>query len=494
MANEEQIQKGHPKGLYVLFFTEMWERFSYYGMRALLVLYLTAELINGGFGLLRENALEIYAIFTGLVYLTPIIGGILADKVLGQRKAIFIGAITMAIGQFSLAASVMAETPDMRMNLLYYGLAILIIGNGFFKPNISTIVGGLYNEGDPRKDSAFTIFYMGINLGAFFSPLICGTLGEVYGWEYGFGMAGIGMVVGTLWFLLQGKVLGEVGFAPKNTDAVKSYSKKDWMDVILYVVGIAVLCFLFVKLWFGIPEGTQDIIIYTLIAVGVTGLLYVIISGTKGSTEWSRVGVIMILALFHVVFWSGFEQAGGTFNLFAAENTDRMIFDWEIPASYFQSINAIAIFAIAPLFSIMWVALDKIGKNPRTTVKFALALVLLSLGFFVMAEAKASAADGLVSPLWLVAVYMLHTLGELAISPIGLSMITKLSPTKIVSAMMGVWMGSIALGNFLAGIMESILESFGMELYSFIALEALVAGGILLLISPFLNKMMKGIH
>lgn len=494
MPVDEQIQKGHPKGLYVLFFTEMWERFSYYGMRALLVLYLTAELFNGGFGLLRENALGIYAIFTGLVYLTPIVGGILADKILGQRKAIFIGAITMAMGQFSLAASVIADSPDMRMNLLYYGLAILIIGNGFFKPNISTMVGGLYKDGDPRKDSAFTIFYMGINLGAFFSPLVCGTLGEVYGWEYGFGTAGLGMLLGMFWFVAQGKALGEVGYAPKNTDEVKGYSTKDWMDVLYYVVGSAVLCFLFVYLWFGIDETIQQVIIYSLLAIGLAGLIYVIVSGTNGPTEWSRVGVILVLALFHVVFWSGFEQAGGTFNLFAAENTDRILFDWEIPATYFQSINAIAIFAIAPIFSLLWVSLDKIGKNPRTTVKFAIALILLSLGFFVMAEAKNSAADGLVSPLWLVGVYLLHTLGELAISPIGLSMITKLSPTKIVSAMMGVWMGSIALGNFLAGIMESVLESFGMELFSFIALEGLVAAGLLILLSPFLNKMMKGIH
>jgi len=472
----------------------MWERFSYYGMRALLVLYLTAELINGGFGLIRENALEIYAIFTFMVYLTPIIGGILADKLLGQRKTIFIGAITMAMGQFSLAASVIADTPDMRLNLLYYGLAILIVGNGFFKPNISTMVGSLYNEGDPRKDSAFTIFYMGINLGAFFSPLVCGTLGEIYGWEYGFGMAGIGMLVGTLWFLFQGNVLGNVGYAPKNIDETKSYSAKDWIDVAIYVIGIAILCLIFVVVWFDIPENIQNIIIYSLAGIGLAGLMYTIAVGTKGKTEWSRVGVIIILAVFNLIFWSGFEQAGGTFNLFAAENTDRMLLGWEIPASYFQSINAIAIFAIAPIFSIMWVALDKIGKNPRTTIKFALALILLSLGFFVMAAAKGFAADGLVSPFWLVGVYLLHTLGELAISPIGLSMITKLSPTKIVSAMMGVWMASIAFGNLLAGIMESILHSFGMELYSFIALEGLIAAGLLIILSPFLNKMMKGIH
>lgn len=487
-------KQGHPPGLYVLFFTEMWERFSYYGMRALLVLYLTAEVARNGFGLVRENALEIYAVFTGLVYLTPIIGGILADKVLGQRKAIFIGAVTMALGQFSLAGSVMFDDPVMRQNFLYYGLAILILGNGFFKPNISTIVGGLYADGDTRKDSAFTIFYMGINLGAFFSPLVCGTLGEKFGWEYGFGMAGIGMLIGTIWFYVQGHKLGDVGYAPKNTDEVKSYSSKDWMDVILYIVGSAALCLAFVLFWFKIPEDIQNYITIGLAIVGTIGLLSVIIKGTSGSTEWSRVGVIIVLAVFNVVFWSGFEQAGGTFNLFAAENTDRMLLGWEIPASYFQSINAIAIFAIAPLFSVMWMALDKVGKNPRTTVKFALGLMLLSAGFFVMAAAKGQANASLVSPLWLVSVYLLHTLGELMLSPIGLSMITKLSPAKIVSAMMGVWMGSIALGNFLAGIMESILESLGMELFSFIALEALIAGGILLAISPILNKMMKGEH
>ena len=487
-------KQSHPSGLYVLFFTEMWERFSYYGMRALLVLYLTAEVARNGFGLVRENALEIYAVFTGLVYLTPILGGILADKVLGQRKAIFIGAITMALGQFSLAASVLAETEALRQDFLYYGLAILILGNGFFKPNISTIVGGLYNEGDPRKDSAFTIFYMGINLGAFFSPLVCGTLGEVYGWEYGFGMAGVGMLIGTLWFFLQGQKLGNVGFPPSNTEEEKKYSSKDWMDVLVYIGVSAAVCLLFVLFWFDLSETIQSIITYTLAVVGTFGLVTVIVKGTSGGTEWSRVGVILVLALFNVIFWSGFEQAGGTFNLFAAENTNRVIFGWEIPASYFQSINAIAIFAIAPVFSVMWMALDKIGKNPRTTVKFALGLALLAAGFFVMAAAKGAASDDLVSPLWLVSVYLLHTLGELMLSPIGLSMITKLSPVKIVSAMMGIWMGSIALGNYLAGIMEAILKSLGMELFSFIALEALIAAVILLVISPFLNKMMKGIH
>ena len=487
--------RGHPRGLYTLFFTEMWERFSYYGMRALLVLYLTAEVFNNGFGFVREHALEIYAIFTALVYLTPIIGGILADKVLGQRKTIFIGAVTMALGQFALAASVIVA-PEIREATLQFGLALLILGNGFFKPNISTIVGTLYSDNDPRKDGAFTIFYMGINLGAFLSPLICGTLGETIGWEYGFASAGIGMLVGTAWFYFQSNQLGHVGFSPKEKDITKlRLVGKDWNEVIAYIIGIIAICYAFVMLWFELSEGLQSGIIWTLVIGGSLGLITTIFKGTNGSTEWSRVGVILVLAVFHVIFWSGFEQAGGTFNLFAAENTDRMLFGWQIPASYFQSINAIAIFAIAPIFAVMWVSLDKLGKNPRTPVKFAFGLIMLSLGFFVMAAAKASAGDGtLVSPLWLVSVYLIHTLGELMLSPIGLSMVTKLSPKKIVSAMMGVWMASIALGNYLAGVMEAILHSFGMELYSFIAIEGLVAAGILLLISPILNKLMKGIH
>ena len=484
---------GHPRGLYTLFFTEMWERFSYYGMRALLVLYLTSQIIDGGFAYERQNALTIYAVFTFLVYITPIIGGWLADNVLGQRKAIFIGAITMAAGQFLLATSAVIGD-GLRETLLHYGLAVLILGNGFFKPNISTIVGGLYTDNDPRKDGGFTIFYMGINLGAFLSPLVCGTLGQQFGWEYGFGAAGLGMVLGFFWFLFQGQHLGNVGFPPSSKHNGKVLTKKDWIDVIIYALGTFVLAFVFILFWMDLPETLRQVIMYTLAIAGGIGILFVIFKGTNGKTEWSRVGVIFVLAFFHMLFWAGFEQAGGTFNLFAQENTNRIMFGWEIPAAWFQSINAIAIFVIAPLFSVMWVSLDKLKLNPRTPVKFAFGLVMLSLGFFVMAGAKSSSAAGLVSPLWLVAVYLLHTLGELMLSPIGLSMITKLSPKKIVSIMMGLWMGSIACGNLLAGLMEGILKQVNMELYSFIAIETIIAAAILLAISPFLNKHMQGIH
>jgi proton-dependent oligopeptide transporter, POT family len=487
----------HPRGLYTLFFTEMWERFSYYGMRALLVLYLTSEYINGGFGLERSNALEIYALFTGLVYLTPILGGYFADKILGQRKAIYIGGFLMALGQFGLAASVVAgDDPGSREAFLNLGLGLLILGNGFFKPNISTIVGALYNEGDPRKDSAFTIFYMGINLGAFIAPLICGTLGEQVGWQYGFGAAGIGMLVGNIWFYYQAHTLDGAGFPPSRTGDDLRLNSKDYMEVLLYVVGSIAVVYGFIEFWAFLGEAFQNYFVATLVILGVLGILVTIIKNTEGSDQWSRVGVILILAFFNIFFWAGFEQAGGTFNLFAADNTNRMLFNWEIPASYFQSINAIAIFGFAPLFSMLWLKLETFGKNPNTPVKFGFGLILLGLGFVVMSFASNAASDGtLVSPLWLVMVYVLHTFGELCLSPIGLSMITKLAPQKIVSVMMGLWFASIALANYMAGVMEAILENYlpGMNLFVFLTITSMSAGLVLFALSPWLKKMMRGI-
>ena len=495
----EKVKISHPKGLYTLFFTEMWERFSYYGMRALLVLYLTTEYMRGGLQLDRASALEIYALFTGLVYLTPILGGILADKILGQRKAIYIGAILMALGQFALAASVSyGDGGDMesRMMFLNLGLGLLIMGNGFFKPNISTIVGALYAENDPRKDSAFTIFYMGINLGAFLSPLICGTLGEQVGWQYGFTAAGMGMVLAIFWFFKNGETLGDAGYPPNRIAGGFALNKKDYLDIVAYSLANILLIWAFISGWKSLGDSIQMTLIWTLVILGVGGILFTIFRNTSGGDQWSRVGVIFILAFFNIFFWAGFEQAGGTFNLFAADNTHRGFFGWEIPASYFQSINAIAIFGFAPLFSILWLKLEQIGKNPNTPVKFGLGMIFLSLGFVVMSIANSLAGGGnLVSPFWLVGVYLLHTFGELCLSPIGLSMITKLAPKKIVSVMMGLWFSSIALANYLAGVLESILENVfpSMPLFNFLTLTSASAGVVLLILSPWLKKMMRGI-
>ena len=494
----KNTKNGHPKGLYVLFATEMWERFSYYGMRALLVLYLTAQIVNGGFELDRTAALEIYAIFTGLVYLTPIVGGLLADKVLGQRKAIFIGGILMALGQFTLAYSQMGNI-EARTWLLHLGLGVLIVGNGFFKPNISTMVGKLYSDHDPRKDSAFTIFYMGINLGAFLAPLVCGYLAVEFGWAYGFGAAGIGMLLGTVWFAVQGNLLGNVGFAPDRDSRSKNQltlGGKDWTHIALYVVSSLVIVYGLLVLWGNLDEGTKSLMTTVLAVIGVLALAYIIFSNTKGSIEWKRVGVIFILCFFNIFFWAGFEQAGGTFNLFAESNTDRMLFGWEIPAAWFQSVNSIWIISLAPLVSMLWLSLSRIGKNPNIPVKFALGLIFLGIGFVVMSAANAASQGGdLVSPMWLVTVYFLHTVAELCLSPIGLSMISKLSPQKIVSVMMGLWFASIALANYMAGVLEAVLKSNfpDMHLFSFLTMTSICAGIILLLLSPVLKKLMSGV-
>lgn len=495
----ETVKEGHPKGLSSLFFTEMWERFSYYGMRALLTIFLTAELATGGFGMDRAESLAIYGVFTALVYLTPIIGGWFADNLIGQRKSIYIGGITMAIGQFLLAASSTASIisdMDSRLSIFYLGLGVLILGNGFFKPNISTIVGDLYENDDPRKDGGFTIFYMGINIGAFLSPFIAGTLGEKVGWPYGFLSAGVGMLIGVIWFYWRRHTLGTLGLPPGEAEKGRtSLVVKDWRDILFYSLANLILVYVTMTFW-----GSTGALIHTITAwtIGIAGggfLAFSIFKGTTGSVEWSRVLVIIILAFFNIVFWAGFEQAGGTFNLFAQENTNRVVGGFTIPTTWFQNINPIAIVTLAPIFSLIWLKLSKRNLNPRTPIKFALAMFIGAAAFYIMSIAFDLAQDGtLISPMWLVVVYVLLTIGELMLSPIGLSMVTKLSPRKITSVMMGVWMASFALGNYLAATLESILETYEFELYPFIALLMMISGGCLLLLTPLLNKFMKGIH
>ncbi len=505
--NKDKAFFGHPIGLSTLFASEMWERFSYYGMRALLVLYLTATFASGGFEMAELDAFTIYGIFTGLVYVTPIIGGMLADKFLGQRKSIYIGGMTMAIGQFLLSASAwLSESGadiELRQTIFFAGLGILIAGNGFFKPNISTMVGELYDNNDPRKDGGFTIFYMGINIGAFFSPLVAGKLGEQVAWQYGFLSAGIGMLIGTTWFLFRSHTLGHIGMPPKFKAERVRLAIKDWFNIFTYVIGVVAVIFGIILGWSAIPSNVSTAIIYILAIGGALFLIRNITVGTSGKTEWSRVGVILVLALFNIFYWTGFEQAGTTFNIFARDNTQRLIGNWEIPASAFQGINAFYIVVFAPLFSILWVKLDKKRINPNTPMKFAWGMILLALGFVIMAIAFTRSTAGeqirLVSPVWLALVYLMHTWGELCLSPIGLSMVTKLSPPKLVSTMMGVWMGSFAAGNFVASQMKAIslkLETaLGTEIQVFwlIAVQSAIIAVILVILSPWLKKMMHGI-
>ncbi len=473
---------GHPRGLYVLFGAEMWERFSYYGMRALLVLYLTKHLQYA-----RKDALALYALYTGLVYVTPLIGGFLADKVLGQRKAILVGGIVMALGHFAMAFE----------PLLYLALSLLILGNGFFKPNISTMVGNLYPQGDARRDGAYTIFYMGINLGAFFAPLVCGWLGERVGWHYGFGAAGVGMIFGLVSFLLfQNLLVG--GYPPGREEAGEGrLMAKDLVHVILFALGCVGVAYGASRAWPSLQPYTKYLIqaIAVLYAIAMGYVLAMV--GTKGNSpegvDWQRIAVILIVGVFSIVFWMGFEQAGGTLNLFADNKTERTLFGSEFPASFFQSINPFLIFALAPVFSIFWARLDSTRFKLTSSAKMGVGLILLGIGFTIMFQAdKAAGAAGKVGPQWLAAVYLFNTLGEICLSPIGLSLVNKLAPARMASLMMAVWFLCTAVANYLAGILEAELAGSRMNLWLFLVAASVVPGLILLVLTGPLKKMGHG--
>lgn len=484
--SEAQVEERHPRALPTLFFTEMWERFSYYGMRALLVLYLVNAI-----GYNRTDALALYATYTGLVYLTPIIGGYLADRYLGTRKAILIGAITMAMGHFA-----MAFPP-----LLHLALGLLVIGNGFFKPNIATLLGTLYRQDDPRRDGGFTIFYMGVNLGAFFSPLVAGTLGERIGWHYGFASAGVGMVIGLLVFLSGQYKLGTAGL-PSGQDKL---NRRDWMHVVTIAALTIPLVYIVLGLWQWLGGFWAALSAFGKLGVGALVVAAVWWSQRLGASkndpddvpltreEWERIAAVVILAFFVIFFWMGFEQAGGTMNLFADKLTDRMAFGWEVPASYFQSVNPLAIFLLAPLFSILWTGLNKSRFALSTPAKMALGILILGSGFIVLAIGQQRAdVVGKVGMHWLVIVYLLHTVGELCLSPIGLSMVTKLAPAKLASLLMGLWFLANAAANYLAGILEHLLEGSGVPLYWFLVGSSMGASVLLLLLTPVLKRMTHG--
>ena len=466
----------HPAALPMLFFTEMWERFSYYGMRALLVLYLVNSLDYQ-----RGDALALYGTYTGLVYLTPIFGGYIADRWLGSRKAILIGGFVMALGHFAMAFPA----------LLHLALGLLIIGNGFFKPNISTLLGTLYREHDPRRDGGFTIFYIGINLGALLSPLIAGTLGEKIGWHWGFASAGVGMLFAVTQFVLNQHKLGAAGL-PAGKDRIY---QRDWLEV----VGISALMIPLVYAVLGTWQAIAPLwsSIATEIKVGVAAAAFVVFFARQQRTctrdERDRVLAIIIMCVFVIFFWMGFEQAGGTMNLFADKLTDRAIGSWEIPASYFQGINPLLIVLLGSLFSIMWTRWDRSRYALSTPAKMGVGMLILGAGFVVLAIAQGRAdAVGKVGPQWLVCVYLLHTIGELCLSPIGLSMVTKLAPVRLGALMMGVWFAASALANYLAGILESLLAGSTIPLYWFLVGSSAGAGLLLLAISPWLVRLMHG--
>ncbi len=427
----------HPKGLYLLFTVEMWERFSYYGMRALLIFYLTKSWLDGGLGYDEQTGNLIYGFFTGFVYFTPLIGGWLADHKIGQRMAISIGAFTMMAGEFCLASS------QSRYSLMA-GLILLIIGNGFFKPNISTIVGQLYSPTDLRRDQGFTLFYMGINVGALFSPLVTGTLAVHYGYNTGFLAAGIGMLIGQIFYLSLGNRL--LGNAGKRLHKDKSLS----------------------------PEASTPPL-------------------TK--VEKDRTKVILITTFFAIFFFASFEQAGSSLSLYTDKFIDRTIGNFEIPASWFQSVNPICIILFAPLFSILWRELARRKREPSLPVKMASGMLLQGLGFVLMVGAVLQRGDSSseqvkANVLWMLFMYLFSTFGELCLSPIGLSMVSRLSPARLTSMLMGVWLASSFVANILAGQVAAMVGELGaLKIFGSIAAVCFAIGGILLLLSRRLVRM-----
>ncbi len=493
---------GHPKGLFVCFATEMWERFSYYGMRALLILYLTKH-----WEFTDATSYLIYGAYTSLVYIMPVFGGMLADQILGSKKAVTYGAILLVFGHLGM-------TVESNEQIFYLSLALIVSGVGFLKPNISTMVGALDEEGDPRRDSGFTIFYMGINIGAFTATLLCGYLGEEIGWAYGFGAAGIGMLLGLFIFLWGQKYLEGLAEPPSNKymTKVNGISFENWA----YISGVVMV----LVTWFLVQNSQlvgQLLGGFGIIFIGAW-LLYALLKCAP--EERDRLIVVGILILFSLIFWALFEQAGSSLNILTDRGVDRVIFGWEVPASMFQSLNAGFIFTIAPLFALLWIALAKRNMEPSTPIKFSIGIVLVGLGFLALVYGMNSSEGLQTGVIWIVLIYLLPTLGELCLSPVGLSSVTKLSPQRIVGFMMGMWFFASAAGNYVASLIakgtagDPVLKiaeriyfqvmnlpedtfTFNqkngfMDVYTDVGLIAIGCGIFLAIITPLLRKLMHG--
>lgn len=448
---------GHPIGLSTLFFTEMWERMSYYGMRALLILYMTQATTdaNPGLGIPVSNAGTIYGLYAFFVYFMALPGGIIADRWLGQFRAVIVGGVLISVGQFLLVVGLLPT--------FFAGLVCIVTGTGLLKPNISTMVGSLYEEGDPRRDGGFSLFYMGINIGAAIAPLLCGYLGQRIGWSWGFGAAGVGMIFGLIQYRLgRGRLLPSL----ERIEARRLEKKKEMEQKA--------------------AEGLiKD-------AGGFVGLLR-----SFTPQEWKRIGVIGVLFVFSTLFWSAFEQAGTSLNLFADRMTNTTVFGWTFPTTWFQFFNPLYIIIFAPIYSRMWVWLNNMKREPAAPLKFVYGMMLVGLGFLlIVPAAKMAQSSGLqVSMFWLIGVYLLHTLGELCLSPVSLSMVTKLAPQRIVGSMMGIWFLSYALGNLIAGQVGGLFEALPLvKLFGAVFAATFGAGVVLAFFVRPLTRMMGGIR
>ncbi len=489
---------GHPRGLTTLFFTELWERFSYYGMRAILVLYMVAKVEEGGLAFDTKTAASIYGTYTMAVYLLSLPGGLIADKFLGARQTVLFGGIIIACGHFSMAFH--------SMTMFYTGLVLIALGTGLLKPNISTMVGNLYSPNDPRRDGGFSLFYMGINLGAFLAPLVCGYLAEGASfknfiaslgfdpkgsWHFGFAAAGVGMVFGLIVYMIQRDRLAHVGdlaAKPKEEKEAETETsqKKPFNPVfiLVYVLLAAVTIFVWYK--FGRDWVIPVVALDALIVFMTLGLQEGLTVG-----EWKRTAAILILFFFTIFFWAAYEQKGASLNLFAKNLVNTQIFGWQFPASWLQSLTPLYVIILAPIFAALWLKLG--DRQPSSPAKFTLGLLFIGLAYTLFVPACVLTAQGKVSPLWLVGLYFLEVMGEMCLSPVGLSTVTKLSPVKFVGLMMGAWFFATSLGNKLAGYIAGFYDPNNsgtlVKMYGGIAIGLLVSATILFLLLPTLRKL-----
>ncbi len=493
----DTISQKHPKGLYVLFFAEMWERFSYYGMRAILLLFLIDN-VRGGMGLSASEGAAIYGIYTASVYLLSLPGGWLADNIFGQKKAIFYGGIIIMLGHIVLAI-------PGGSGIFFLGLTTVALGTGLLKPNISSIVGELYPEGGARRDAAFSIFYMGINLGSFLGILIVGYLGEKMNWHLGFGAAAVGMLLGLIVFRAGSakylKGLGEVPMAriatPESVAEASTNKKLGYGLVALLVVFLATLQ-LTGTVDFTTAQGLAQGAGVIIVTISASYFLFILIAGGLTPVEKKRVFVLIILFLAAALFWAGYEQAGTSLQIFAERHTQRTVAGWEVPSSWFQNFQPTFVLLFAPVLASLWIWLSSRNLNPSIPVKFAFGMILLGLSFFVMVLAANIAVTGaMASPFFLTFTYFLHTIGELCLSPVGLSSYTKLAPKRYVSQLMGIWFVGAALGNLIAGLFAGNFDKENVmqmpALFNQVAFISLGFGLLLLVFWKPVKRWMGGI-
>jgi POT family proton-dependent oligopeptide transporter len=492
---------GHPKGLSTLFFTEMWERFSFYGLRPLLVLFMAAAVMQGGWGWDRGEASAIVGIYASFVYLASLPGGWIADKLLGLRKAVLYGGALISLGHITIGASAFINSKVP----FFLGLVFIVLGTGLLKPNISAMVGDLYPEGGARKDAGFSIFYMGINLGALIGQLITGFLGEKIGWHWGFTAAGVAMILGLIQFWIQSpKTLGDIGAEPTRHPDPAIQAKQESQVKIYTVIGLVILAIVFISVATGTipfnPEVFGTYYAYVLGGIGFLYFAYLFVLGGLNTDEKKRVAVIAVLFVFAAIFWSAFEQTPTALNLFAQDFTDRMIGGWEMPATWFQSVNSFWIILLAPVIAAIWTGLGNRNINLSSPVKFAIGLGFSTLAFIVMIFASyIVVGDGtsamLVSPLWLITFYLFLTLGELFVSPVGLSSMTTLSPRRYVGQMMGIWFLASSLGNLIGGLVGGEVDPDNLSaMPRLFTTTSLFLGGsalVLIILSVPIARMMR---